>query len=71
MSARSARSADRLLGGRQRAAGERQPIKVVVPRGGALQFTYFNDLARGGTVSRSVPFRDAPGASVPPFGLAA
>ena len=35
-------------------------------RAGAVQFTVSNDLARGGTVSRSIAFRNIPGLSVPP-----
>jgi hypothetical protein len=35
-------------------------------RAGLYQFTRFNDLARGGTISRSVAFRNIPGPSVPP-----
>ncbi len=37
-------------------------------RAGARQFTPFNDLARGGTVARSIAFRNIPGPSVPPKG---
>ena len=32
---------------------------------GPLQFTHFNDLARGGTIARFVAFRNIPGPSVP------
>ncbi len=35
-------------------------------RAGARQFACFNDLARGGTVARSIAFRNIPGPSVPP-----
>ena len=33
---------------------------------GPLQFTRFNDLARGGTISSSIAFHNIPGPSVPP-----
>ena len=32
---------------------------------GPLHFAHFNDLARGGTIARSVAFRNIPGPSVP------
>ena len=35
------------------------------PYAGALQFARFNDLARGGTIARSIALRNIPGPSVP------
>ena len=47
-------------------AGAMAKGKKLEAGAGALHFTPINDLARGGTISSSIAFRNIPGPNVPP-----